>query len=107
LNGQYAPAINAVKSGMAGIITGHLHRQNVFMIRDALGIRFGVDAGMVGSVYSSAFANYTESKVSYAWISGFCVLTILKDKTLLTPELVTVVDEARGIVSFRGKLFKV
>jgi hypothetical protein len=104
--GQHAPAGNAIKSGL-NCITGHLHRQNVFMVRDATGIRFGVDHGCVANIHSAAFSNYTESTAAHTWISGFCVLTILKDQSLLTPELVRVVDEEKGLVNFRGKIFQV
>jgi hypothetical protein len=44
--GQYAPAGNATKAGMT-CITGHLHRAAVFCVRDATGLRWGVDHGCV------------------------------------------------------------
>ncbi len=103
--GQYAPAQNALRSGKT-CVTGHLHRGAVFPVRDAMGLRWGVDHGAVADVRSGAFRNYTESTASYTWTSGFAVITILKDKRVLMPELLLVVDEDRGLVSWRGQLLK-
>jgi hypothetical protein len=104
--GQYAPAINATKSGKS-CITGHLHRAAVYPVRDANGLRWGADHGCVASIHSAAFSNYTESTAAYTWTSGFAVLTIGKDKRLLAPELLTVVDEVNGLINFRGEIVKV
>lgn len=100
--GVHAAHNNAVASGMH-IVTGHLHSAKVTPWTDLTGTRYGVDHGMLADVWHRAFADYTEDGAKN-WRSGFVVLTY-KDKKLLQPELVLVVD--KRTVEFRGQFIKV
>jgi hypothetical protein len=102
--GVHAPYNNVVNSGKT-IITGHLHSAKVIPFSDYSGTRFGVDHGCLADTKSRAFVNYTESN-PLNWRSGFCVLTLRKGQ-LLFPELVTVFNERKGVVHWRGELIEV
>lgn len=86
------------------MVTGHLHSQKVQPLSDYNGTRWGVDAGCLAAPGGDQF-NYAEDNPQN-WRSGFCVLTWKKGK-LLPPELVTVVDEAEGLVVWRGEIIDV
>lgn len=101
--GPSAPYNNALHSGRT-IITGHLHSQKVTPYTDYNGTRYGVDTGCLSPTTGPQF-NYCEANPS-DWRSGFVVLTWWKGQ-LLTPELVTVMDEAKGLVQFRGEVISV
>lgn len=103
--GLHAPHNNTVQSGLS-IVTGHLHSLKCTPWTDYTGTRFGVDCGtLAGPSEYPQFVNYTEAGPTN-WRSGFVVLTF-KDGKLLWPEIVHVMDEARGIVEFRGKVYEV
>jgi len=102
-SGMHAPHNNALWSGRS-MVTGHLHSQKVTPITDYNGTRYGVDAGMLAAVGGKQF-NYAEANPQN-WRSGFAVLTWHKG-TLLPPELVSVHDEDKGLVVFRGAVTKV
>ena len=68
----------------------------------------GVDLGTMAALSSAAFS-YTEGAASTGpagWASSFGVFTWFNGR-LLWPELVHVVDEQAGLVSFRGGLINV
>lgn len=100
-SGEYAPRNNTVFSGKS-IVTGHLHRAQVFCHNDANGMRYGVDTGCVADTDHDAFVDYTEGKAMFNWRSGFAVLTF-KDGQLMQPELVLKWSDDQ--VQFRGSVF--
>ncbi len=101
--GSNAPYNNALHSGRT-IVTGHLHSQKVTPFSDYNGTRYGVDAGCLSSVSGPQYEYCEDSPKD--WRSGFAVLTWYKG-TLLMPELVSVLDEAKGLVQFRGNVIGV
>lgn len=101
--GIHAPHNNTLWAGRT-IVTGHLHSQKVIPISDYNGTRWGVDCGTLAHSRGPQFG-YTEDN-PLNWRSGFCVLT-WKNGELLTPEIATVWDEARGLVNWRGELIRV
>lgn len=103
-NGIHAVYNNTLKSGKT-IVTGHLHSLKVTPWTDYTGTRFGVDCGSMADPYGPQFASYMEDSPRN-WRSGFAVLTIHKGR-LLWPEVVHVIDEAAGLVEFRGEVIKV
>lgn len=84
-------------------VHGHLHAQKLVSYENAHGANYGVDLGMLAPVKGPQFA-YTEDDVT-DWRSGFAVLTF-SDGKMEIPELVTVKDEDRGEVRFRGQTLK-
>jgi hypothetical protein len=103
--GLHAAHNNAVSSGLS-MVTGHLHSLKVTPWTDYTGTRYGVDTGtLAGPSEDPQFVNYTEAGPTN-WRSGFAVLTF-KDGRLLWPEVVHVIDEAKGLVEFRGKVYAV
>jgi hypothetical protein len=103
-NGIHATHNNTVGSGV-NIVTGHLHSLKVTPWTDYTGTRYGVDTGTLSRVDGEQFMNYTETN-PVNWRSGFAVLTFHGGK-LLPPELVQVMDEDDGTVTFRGKVYNV
>lgn len=101
--GPNAPYSNALASGRS-MVTGHLHSQKVTPYSDYNGTRYGVDTGCLSPTTGPQF-NYLEDNPR-DWRSGFAVLTWWKGQ-LLTPELVSVLDEAKGLVQFRGEVLSV
>jgi hypothetical protein len=101
--GMHAAHNNALWAGRS-IVTNHLHSPKVTPITDYNGTRYGVDTGCLCDPKHPAFS-YTEDN-PLNWRSGFAVFTWVKGE-LLYPELVTVKDEKKGLVQFRGKVFKV
>ncbi len=101
--GAHAPYNNALHSGRT-VVTGHLHSQKVTPFSDYNGTRYGVDAGCLAATTGPQF-EYCEDNPK-DWRSGFAVLTWWKG-TLLAPELVSVIDEGKGMVQFRGKVITV
>lgn len=101
--GMHATHNNALWAGRS-MITGHLHSQKVTPLTDYNGTRWGVDCGCLAPIWGPQF-NYQEHNPRNHR-SGFCVLTFRKG-TMLWPELVTVHDEAKGVVNFRGELLDV
>jgi len=98
--GIHATHNNAMWSGRS-MVTGHLHSMKVTPFTDYNGTRWGVDAGCLAACEGPQF-NYTENNPKN-WRSGFCVLTF-KDGELLPPELVTVLDEKKGRIHWRGEV---
>ena len=103
-NGIHAVYNNTLRSGKT-IITGHLHSLKVTPWSDYNGTRFGVDCGTMADPYGPQFEGYLEDSPRN-WVSGFVILTFVGGK-LLWPEVVQVIDEKKGVVSFRGKLYTV
>ena len=95
-NGQHATYNNTLKSGRS-IVTGHLHKLQVYPWSDYRGRRYGVDTGTLAEPYGEQFT-YTECN-PVNWCSGFAVLTFRNGK-LLPPELCEVID---GEAFFRGE----
>jgi len=98
--GNNAPYNNTLWSGRS-MVTGHLHSQKVVPVSDYNGMRWGVDTGCLAAVGGKQFT-YSEANPQ-DWRAGFAVLTWWKG-TLLPPELVTVLDEAKRLVIWRGKV---
>jgi hypothetical protein len=101
--GVHAPHNNTVASGRT-MVTGHLHSQKVTPYTDYNGTRWGVDTGCIARVGGKQFT-YGEANPQN-WRSGFVVLT-WDSGELLPPELATVLDEEKGLVSFRGERLRV
>lgn len=102
--GVHAAYNNTVKTGVS-TVTGHLHALQVRPYSDYRGTRYGVDSGTLGVPYGAPFVHYTEDG-AVDWRSGFVVLTY-RGGLLLPPETVQVVDEAAGLVAWRGTLVEV
>lgn len=101
--GIHATHNNALWSGRS-IATNHLHSLKVTPLTDYNGTRYGVDCGCLCDPRSPAFS-YTEDN-PLNWRSGFAVLTWHKGE-LLWPEVLAVRDEDKGVVEFRGRVFRV
>lgn len=102
-NGIHAVYNNIVKGGIS-MATGHLHSLKVTPWTDYTGTRYGIDTGTLANPWGPQF-HYMEDGPRN-WRSGFAVLTFHEGK-LLPPELLHVIDEAAGTVSFRGQVVKV
>src|SRR5215831_12252390 len=106
--GANAARGNATAAGKS-IATGHTHQPNVVRLGNAAtGSFWGVDLGTMAALGSSAFS-HTEGAASTGmagWASSFGVFTWV-DGCLLWPEIVHLVDEQSGLVSFRGELIRV
>jgi hypothetical protein len=102
--GVHATHNNTVNSGKS-MVTGHLHSLKVTPWTDYNGTRYGVDCGTLARPYGPQFNDYTEDN-PVNWRSGFAVLTFWKGH-LLPPEVVFVLDEERGLVTFRGEVIRV
>lgn len=102
--GVHAAYNNAVQGGV-NMVTGHLHSLQVRPYTDYRGTRYGVDAGTLAVSYDRPFIHYTED-APVNWRSGFAVLTFVGGR-LLPPETVQVLDEAQGLVAWRGKVIEV
>jgi hypothetical protein len=105
--GAGAGRANVLAAGRS-VATGHTHQLNSTRVSNSLGHSWGVDTGTMAALNSPAFTQYTEmaSTSMSNWASGFAVFTF-RNGLLLPPELVVVIDEARGEVAFRGRLFNV
>ncbi len=101
--GIHATHNNTVSSGRS-MVTGHLHSLKITPYTDYNGTRWGVDAGCIAACEGPQF-NYTENNPKN-WRSGFAVLTF-KNGELLPPELVTVLDEKKGRIHWRGEVINV
>ena len=86
------------------MVTGHLHSLKVTPWTDYTGDRYGVDTGTMSMLGGSKF-NYLEDN-PVNWRSGFAVLTFHRGM-LMFPELVSVIDEEKGLVFFRGEILQV
>lgn len=102
--GIHATHNNTVNAGKT-MVTGHLHSLKVTPFGDYNGDRWGVDTGTLAQVRGPQFTGYIEDN-PVNWRAGFAVLTFHKGR-LLWPELVHVIDEEAGLVSFRGKVWTV
>lgn len=102
--GIHAAYQNTLKSGMT-ILTGHLHSLNIRAHTDYRGTRWGVDTGTLAVPQSAQFIHYTEDN-PVNWRSGFVVLSFANGR-LLWPELAYVIDEAAGLVGWRGGILEV
>lgn len=102
------PLARVQKAGQT-IITGHLHSMNVVRWSSYAGDHFAVDTGTLarvpGELHVPQFTHYTEDN-PVDWAAGFVALTWHKGR-LLWPELVHVIDEEKGLISFRGEVFNV
>lgn len=94
---------NAVK-GLCHMITSHTHAGNVWAISGYTRTLWACDTGTLARKYGPQFVNYTEDD-AVNWRSSFAVLTFSGGR-LLPPELCVVVDEERGLTTFRGQLVK-
>ena len=102
--GTHAAHNNTLHAGVS-VVTGHLHSLKISPYSDYRGTRYGVDTGTLAVPYDDQFIDYTEDN-PVNWRSGFVVLTF-EDGRLLWPEPVFVIDEAAGLVCFRGQLIEV
>ena len=100
--GIHATRNNTLNAGKT-IITGHLHSLKVTPLDDYRGTRWGCDTGTLADPRGPQFKDYLEDN-STDWRSGFVMLTF-KDRMLLWPEVVRVIDEGR--VDFRGAIIEV
>jgi hypothetical protein len=100
---MHAPHNNTLWAGRT-VVTGHLHSQKVVPLTDYAGTRWGVDCGTLSHARQAQFGYSEDNPLN--WRSGFAVLT-WKGGELLPPELVTVWDEKKGLVWFRGELIRV
>lgn len=101
--GIHAPHTNTLWSGRT-IITGHLHSLKVTPLTDYNGTRWGVDGGCLANPKGPQFA-YAEAN-PHNHRAGFIVLTF-RDGELLWPEIVSVHNEAEGLINWRGELYNV
>lgn len=102
--GIHAVHNNTVSSGRS-MVTGHLHSLKVTPYTDYNGTRFGVDCGTMADPWGPQFRDYMEDNPRN-WRSGFVVLTFSAGR-LLWPEVVSVLEEHKGLVEFRGEVIKV
>jgi hypothetical protein len=102
--GAGAGRANVTLSGRT-FITGHDHILQSTPYVDLNGCRWGVQDGTLADINGPQFTDYTEATPKN-WGSGFVVLSFCEG-LLLEPELVRVVNENAGIVSFRGKTVEV
>jgi hypothetical protein len=103
-NGQHAAFNNTVKGGVS-IATGHTHRLQVLPYTDANGTRYGIETGMLANPKGPQFEPWLEANPTQ-WRAGF-VVARFNNGRLLEPELVSVVNEAQGLVQYRGEIFTV
>ena len=100
--GIHATRNNTLNAGKT-MVTGHLHSLKVTPLDDYNGTRWGVDTGTLADPRGPQFRDYLEDS-STDWRSGFVLLTF-KERTLLWPEVVRVIEE--GKVDFRGSIIEV
>ena len=101
--GIHASHNNTLNSGMS-IVTGHLHSLKVSHFTDYRGTRYGVDTGCMVAQNGPQVAYAEDDPRNHR--SGFAVLSFV-DGELMQPELVMVLDEDAGTVTFRGKKYSV
>jgi hypothetical protein len=97
---------NNVLTAGRSVVSGHTHHLNATRVSNSLGHFWGVDTGTMAALGSKAFRAYTEMAQT-GWASGFVVLSFAPGGKLLVPEIAMVLDEAAGLVSFRGDLINV
>ena len=102
-NGMHAPHNNTRDAGIT-MVTGHLHSLKVSPWSDYRGTRWGVDGGTMAVPHGPQFDYSEDNPVN--WRSGFVVLTFHNGR-LMWPELVWVIEEAEGLVCFRGEVVEV
>lgn len=102
--GVHAPHNNTIQAGL-NVVTGHLHMLKHAPFTDYTGTRHGVDTGTLADPNGPQFMDYTEDNPKN-WRSGFVVLTFWNGE-MLWPEFVSVKDEAKGEVVFRGEVYYV
>lgn len=102
-NGQNATYNNTLHAGVH-TVTGHLHNGQATPFNDLWGTRWGMDSGMLACPDGPQFRYRRGRPVN--WRSCFLALTF-KTSKLLPPEFVFVIDEAAGLVEFRGELIHV
>jgi hypothetical protein len=93
-----------VKESGTNIVTGHLHSSKTTPYTNYRGTLFGVDCGTLANPEGPQFL-YQESN-PLDWRSGFVVLRFYNGK-LLWPDHANVIDEERGLMSFRGDVMEV
>jgi hypothetical protein len=101
--GIHATHNNALWAGRT-LVSNHLHSLKVTPLTDYNGTRWGVDCGCLANTLGAQF-NYAEDNPRN-WRGGFAVLTWHKGE-LLWPEIVSVHDESKGLVNWRGALIRV
>ena len=102
-NGIHAVYNNTLKSGTS-IVTGHLHSLKVTPWTDYNGTRYGVDTGCLAACDGPQFGYAEDNPANHR--SGFAVLSFYENK-LLPPELIEVLDEDKGLITFRGQVVAV
>jgi hypothetical protein len=98
--GWSATRNNTLMAGKS-MVTGHLHSLRVTPLTDYNGTRFGIDSGCLAACGGPQFVDYLETSPT-DWRAGFVMLTFSKGR-MLWPELIHVVDEAKGLVEFRDQ----
>jgi hypothetical protein len=91
---------NELRALGTSFVHGHLHAQKLITYENAHGSIYGVDLGMLAPKNHPGFDYVEDDCVN--WRSGFAVLTF-RDGKIMTPDLATVTDEARGELYFRGR----
>jgi hypothetical protein len=102
-SGAHGVHNNTVNAGVS-IITGHDHGLRVSPFTDYRGTRYGVSTGTLAPVWGPQFT-YTEDNPR-SWRGGF-IFASFCDGDLMWPEPCWVVDEQRGKVGFRNKVYYV
>ena len=100
IHATYNNTLNAGKT----MVTGHLHSLKVTNFTDYRGTRYGVDTGTLTARNGPQTAYAEDDPRNHR--SGFAVLSFV-DGELMQPELVLVLDEKAGSVTFRGKKYTV
>jgi hypothetical protein len=92
---------NVLKSGVS-MVCGHTHSLKVVPYNDyGTNARYGVDTGTLAAPDGPQFTYGEDSPANHR--SGFAVLTFYRG-ILMPPELLQVIDEDAGLVSFRGQV---
>jgi hypothetical protein len=103
-NGVHCSYNNVLKAGTS-MVCGHTHSLKVTPYTDySPHTRYGVDTGTLAAPTGEQFTYSEDSPANHR--SGFAVLTFYKG-VLMPPELLQVIDEDAGLVSFRGQVVKV
>jgi hypothetical protein len=107
--GGYNAGRANVQASTVHTITGHTHVLTVHPFTTLnpaypMGTIYGVQTGCLANPYGQQFSYMEDAARDHR--SGFAMLTYERGQ-LLPPELVQVWDEARGEVTFRGKIWGV
>lgn len=102
-NGVHSSHNNAKDAGVH-YVTGHDHAARISPYTNRRGTWYGVNTGTLANIDGDQFEYAADRPKN--WRSGFGVLTY-RDGRLMHPELVLVVDEAKGLVEYRTEVIKV